>query len=57
MCEGDIMDSRVTALERPVLAERRIGPDEARRKAEGFLARHLGHLLAAGTPQRVLFPL
>ncbi|MFQ6014815.1 MAG: hypothetical protein ACE5NP_05170 [Anaerolineae bacterium] len=52
-----MMSSRMAALERPTLAERRISPDEAMRKAEGFLTRHLGHLLAAGTPWRVLFPL
>ena len=51
------MDTRPAILERPAPAERRIGADEAMREAERFLNRHLGHLLAAGTPQRVLFPL
>ncbi len=51
------MDARSAILERPALAEQRIGADEAMHKAERFLNRHLGHLLAAGTPQWVLFPL
>ena len=51
------MDARSAILERPAPSEQRIGADEATRKAERFLNRHLGHLLAAGTPQRVLFPL
>jgi hypothetical protein len=51
------MDARSATLERPAPAEQRIGTDEAMRKAERFLNRHLGHLLAAGTPQRVPFPL
>ena len=51
------MDTKLATLERPAPAEQRIGADGAMRKAERFLNRHLGHLLAAGTPQRVLFPL
>jgi hypothetical protein len=52
-----VVNARPAILERPALAEQRIGADEAMRKAERFLNRHLGHLLAAGTPQRVPFPL
>ena len=51
------MDARPAILGRPAPAEQRISADEAVHKAERFLNRHLGHLLAAGTPQRVLFPL
>jgi len=51
------MDTKPAILERPAPAEQRIGAEEAIHKAERFLNRHLGHLLAAGTPQRVLFPL
>jgi hypothetical protein len=45
------MDAKPAILERPAPAEQRIGSDEAMHKAERFLNRHLGHLLAAGTPQ------
>ena len=51
------MDARPAILKRPASAEQRIDADEAMHKVERFLNRHLGHLLAAGTPQRVLFPL
>lgn len=51
------MDARPAMLKRPAPAEQCIGADEAMHKAERFLNRHLGHLLAAGTPRRVLFPL
>jgi hypothetical protein len=51
------MDIRPAILERPAPAEQRISADEAMRKTERFLNRRLGHLLAAGTPQRVPFPL
>jgi hypothetical protein len=51
------MDARPAMLERPAPAEQRIGADEAMHKAERFLNRHFGHSLAAGTPQRVPFPL
>jgi hypothetical protein len=50
------MDARPAILGRPAPVEQRIGADEAMHKAERFLNRHLGHL-AAGTPQRELFPL
>jgi len=55
--EVDVMDARPALLKRPALAGQRIDADEAVRKATSFLNRHLGHLLAAGAPQRVLFPL
>ena len=55
--EMGVMGTRSAMLERPASAEQRIGAEEAMHKAERFLNRHLGHLLAAGTPQRVLFPL
>lgn len=45
------MDARPAILERSAPAEQRIGADEAVHKAERFLNRHFGHLLAAGTPQ------
>ena len=45
------MDTRPTILERPPPAEQRIGAEEAMHKAERFLNRPPGHLLAAGTPQ------
>jgi len=51
------MNVRVAIPERPIAAEVRIRPEEAMRKTEGFLSRNVGHLLAAGTPYRVLFPL
>jgi len=48
---GQIREYSPTILERPAPAKQRIGADEAICKAERFLNRHLGHLLAAGTPQ------
>jgi hypothetical protein len=51
------MNARSAILERPSLAKQHIDADEAVHKAETPLNRHLGHLLAAGTPQRVPFPL
>ena len=51
------MDAKPAILERPIPAEQRIGAEEAMHKAERFLNRHLGYLLAAGTPQREPFPL
>jgi hypothetical protein len=51
------VNARPAILGRPAPAEQRIGADEAMHKAERFLNRHLGHLLAAGTPQRAPFPL
>ena len=41
------MDAKSALLERPAPAEQRIGAEEAMHKAERFLNRHLGHLLAA----------
>jgi len=45
------MDARPATLQRLAPAEQRIGADEAMHKAERFLNRHRGHLLAAATPQ------
>jgi hypothetical protein len=44
------MVAKPAILERPTPVEQRIGAEEAMQKAERFLNRHLGHLLAAGTP-------
>jgi hypothetical protein len=49
------MEAKPAILERPAPAEQRIGADEAICKAERSLNWHLGHLLAVGTLQRVLF--
>jgi hypothetical protein len=43
------MDARSAIFERPAPAEQRMGADEAMHKAERFLNRHLGHLLAIGS--------
>jgi hypothetical protein len=48
--EASVMDAKPEILERPAPVERLIGADEAMHKAEGFLDRQLGHLLATGTP-------
>jgi hypothetical protein len=55
--EAGMMDARPAILKRPAPAEQRMSADEAMRKAERFPNRHLGHSLAAGTPQPVPFPL
>ena len=44
------MNARSAILERPAPAEQRIGAEEAVHKAERFLNRHLGHLLAIESP-------
>jgi len=44
------MDTRAALLERPAPAEQHTGADEAMHKAERFLNRHLGHLLAIESP-------
>ena len=52
-----VIDAGPAILERPAPAQQRIGAEEAMQKAERFLNRHLGHSLAAGTPQRVAISL
>jgi hypothetical protein len=49
--EAGAMDARPAILERPGPAEQRIDAEEAMHKAERFLNRRLGRLLAVGTPQ------